>query len=87
MSKHKNSNCTDMTLYALGHKWKAEVFWTQYGDQFEIDAVELHGVYVSGDKDYYPLPVVLTVDIDDLDYDAIETAIGDEMLWDDGDDE
>jgi len=87
MSKYKNSNSTDMTLSALGHKWKAEVFWTQFGDQFEIDGVQLHGVYAPNDKDYHSLPVVLDVDVDCLDFDAIESAIGDEMLWDDGHDE
>ena len=87
MSKYKNSNCTDMTLFALDHKWKAEVFWTQYGDQFEIDGVQLHGVYEPNDTDYHALPVVLDVDPDYLDYDLIADEIGQEMTWDDGHDE
>ena len=87
MSKYKNSNCTEMTLSALGYKWNANVYWTQYGDQFEIDGVQLHGVYESNDTDYHSLPVVLDVDPDYLDYDVIEDEIGQEMLWDDGHDE
>jgi hypothetical protein len=87
MSKYKNSNCTDMTLFALGYKWKGNVYWTQYGDQFEIDGVQLHGVYEPNDTDYHSLPVVLDVDPDYLDYEVIEDEIGQEMTWDDGHDE
>ena len=87
MSKYRNSNCTEMTLSALGYKWKAHVYWTQYGDQFEVDGVQLHGVYELNDTDYHSLPVVLDVDPDYLDYDVIEDEIGQEMLWDDGHDE
>lgn len=87
MSKHRNSNCTDMILFALDHKWKAQVYWTQYDDQFEVDAVELHSVFTPGDKEYHPLPVILNVDVDCFDYDAISDEIGQEMTWDDGHDE
>jgi len=83
----KSHNVTEMTLSALGYKWKAYVYWTQFGDQFEVDGVQLHGVYELNDTDYHSLPVVLDVDVDYLDFDAIESAIGDQMLWDDGYDE